>query len=436
MISKTLASCGLKKMLMLGCALIAFGVSRPVWAESVKPHRAEDIRDSIGVNTHFNYMDGAYANVPFVLDALAYLGVSHVRDLTPTPWIGGSAPMSHYERAMDAGINFTFMDHLGSRDPTVMMGNLKTLNERIPGHIAAIEGFNEVDHNALNDYKGLSGLPAAKLYQRDMYRLVKADDKLGKLPILDFTGGEVGEPGAPNDVPGRADMINFHIYAQNGNQPSVWINEAAEATKFYKLPAVITEFGYASMPQSGWLVIGVDEVAQAKGTLNGLFDSLNLGFERLFLYELVDQKPDPKGKNLEQHFGLFDNKFRRKAIAKSLHKLTGLIRDTSGTSRTFETNVLDYDLKGLPASAHSMVFEKSNGVTYLAIWNEVPMWDRATGKPIAATPTYVSLKLKNGSHAVAVHNLIQISTSAVTTSHKSDLVIPLAGDPLLIEIAR
>src|ERR1700754_3365764 len=61
--------------------------------------------DTIGINIHVNYTDGAYADVGKVGERLQWLGVTHVRDNTP----GNSAPISSYVHLAKRGIKYTFI---------------------------------------------------------------------------------------------------------------------------------------------------------------------------------------------------------------------------------------------------------------------------------------------------------------------------------------
>jgi hypothetical protein len=427
------------RSLFLTCALAitgwtGAGIGFAAHAESVKPHRTEDLRDSIGVNTHINYTDGAYANVPFVMDALSYLGVSHIRDSTPVPWYPGTPGLLTYDNILSKGIKANFGDNSGL-DVAKTISVLSPLAKLRPNAIVSIEGLNEVDRQKLS-YKGLIGIEAATAYQRDLYKAVKADPYLSNIPVFDYTGGDLKGEGEKQSLVGRADYLNFHVYAQNGSPPRQWFNDSLVVFNHYQQPSVITEFGYGSLPQSGWLMIGVDERSQAKGILNGIFDSYDLGFKRIFLYELVDQKPDPSSKDLEMHFGLFDNRFRKKTAATALRNLTRLLRDTSPTAQSFETMPLDYSLGTLPETAHTLLIQKTSGETYLVLWNEVLMWDRATGKPIPETPLSVSLKLEGGATIVAIHDPLDMEAQKKTVQPTSMLDVPLRDHPVLIEIKR
>src|SRR5438094_254597 len=55
---------------------------------------------SLGVNTHLNYTDGAYANTANVIADLNYLGIHDIRDATPYPY--GGAPYQQDVASLNA----------------------------------------------------------------------------------------------------------------------------------------------------------------------------------------------------------------------------------------------------------------------------------------------------------------------------------------------
>jgi hypothetical protein len=60
---------------------------------------------TLAVITHVNYTDGAYVNVHNVADDLAWLGITHVRDLSPN----GSPPFASYVYLAQHGVKFNFL---------------------------------------------------------------------------------------------------------------------------------------------------------------------------------------------------------------------------------------------------------------------------------------------------------------------------------------
>jgi hypothetical protein len=409
-------------------AIFALCLTTCARAETVKPLRADAVMDSIGVATHFNYMDGAYSRPDRAADALKYIGVTHLRDQTPTPWVGGSAPTQTYERLMDRGLHFDFLALGGNFDYETTAKQLRPLAKKYPGMIDAVEGFNEVDHAPVS-FNGQSGIEGSRAAQSALYAGVKNDPALKQLPVFDLTGADWPDAGAK-----RADFANVHLYAQNGNPPGAWFNGAAQDAQKRGIPLVVTEFGYASNPQSGWMVIGVDERTQAKGIMLGIFHSLALNIKRTYIYELLDQKPDPLMKDIQQHFGLFRVDYQPKASAIALHNLAKILNDPLPKGGVIPIEDFNLDTALLPATVHSLVIAKTDGTRLIAIWNDAGIWDRATGKPIESAPLPVTLRLPAGAKARALYDPLIGPDPVKTYSDASQPVVDVPDHPVLLEV--
>jgi hypothetical protein len=405
----------------------------PAAAETVTPIRVADAVDTIGVNTHLNYLDTSYANVQQVVAAMKYIGVYHSRDASPSPWNPGSGPLNYYVYAMQNGIKFDFIAHCCQAGFGTDVGQTVDLLKQVPGGVVALEGFNEVDMNPVT-WMGQTGPAAAVAAQKNLYASVKGNATLKSLAVYDVTGVEHD---LPTSLSGRADFANAHLYPQNGNQPNFWFKEMAGFANSKKEPLVVTEFGYASYPEAGWQMIGVDEVGQAKGILNGVFSGIEQGVKRTYLYELLDQKTDPQNKQREWHFGLFTVNYQPKASARALAGATALMADTSTRARTFAVHPLTFTVSGLPATGHKVVMERSLGAQYIWLWNEAAIWDRATGKPVSSPPVKVTVAL-TGAVAQALYDPMYSSSKAVQTfaANAGTVTIDVPDHPVVIKVAR
>jgi hypothetical protein len=107
--------------------------------------------DTIGVNTHLEYTDGAYDDSPSavqqVLADLQYLGIDQVRDGVPE--LNGSTSTEDYEAALQtltaAGIKFDFVSD-PSQSLTTTISALNAVEAMHPGDIIAVEGPNEINN--------------------------------------------------------------------------------------------------------------------------------------------------------------------------------------------------------------------------------------------------------------------------------------------------
>jgi hypothetical protein len=405
------------------------GVGLPATAETYTPVRSEDARAAIGITTHVNYLDTSYANLPGVLTSLKYLGINHVRELVPMPWLQGAAPLGYYQQIMDAGIEINFVVLGGKVDLDKALGPVAQLAAKSPHMISSVEGFNEVDHGPV-EFDGLTGEAGAIAAQKALFAKVRALPALAKTPVYDLTGIMP----LPVSLAGRADFGNAHLYPQNGYPPDGWFRGMMDLAKPNKLPMVVTEFGYASMPEQGWLVIGVGEEGQAKGILSGIMSGVENGFERTYLYELFDEKPDPQNADREQHFGMFNSSLQKKPSAEAIHNLTTLLGDQGSKARSFVPTPIDFDMKGLPEKSHVVVLQKSDNTYLVALWSEQVVWDHVKKAPIATKAYQALLKSAKTIKSAQIHDPLTGQVSKVTPVNGGELAVSVPDHPVVVEI--
>jgi hypothetical protein len=311
------------------------------------------------------------------------------------------------------------------------------LNTAVPGSIAAIEGPNEIDNFPIT-YRGLKGSAAGLALQRDLYARVHSMPELAGVAVYDVTGYD---PKLVSTRADSADYANQHVYPQNGEQPiwnangDKWMLAAIHNGQKVQLPLVITEFGYFSLPQSGWYMLGVDEPTQAKGVLNGYMDAAAAGVKRLYVYELLDQKPDPEHKNDEMHYGFFRNDNSPKPVAQAVRNLTSILNaSTAQRTSAAARSTLAYTLSGMPESANSLLLQKKDGRFVLVLWNETLIWDRATAKPLASQPVSVNVDFGANAKRVDLYDPLVSATPLESHQNVSQLTISVPDHVILLEI--
>ena len=241
--------------------------------------------------------------------------------------------------------------------------------------VASIEGFNEINNWPVT-YGGQTGESAARAAQRELYSKVRGRTEFRGVPVLYFTGGT-----AVSDLSGMADMANVHAYNNNATQPGPWLTLAMRQFPggAAQAPRMNTEFGNFTLPP-GWpagkpwwgsaTALGVDQNTQARIVLNGYVEATARGFRRSFVYELLDEKPDPAMKQAEMNYGLFTFTHQPKEAARALHNLTGFLREpAAGTGGTVSARVEENS-----DSIGWVGIRRKDGSLVLAIWNRSPLW--------------------------------------------------------------
>jgi hypothetical protein len=223
--------------------------------------------DSIGVNTHLGYLNTAYANTSLVESCLAYLGIDHVRDGIS----GMDSPSFAGERAL-AAAGYQ-MDLIMGTPTADAFASLDYLAKTYSGSVFSVEGPNEVGFRPVW-FDGGNGVVNQIEDQQAIYNAVHADPALKGVPVLNLTLGLQSSISYSQlgNMTGMANQGNAHEYAPYGFSPAFdWSGILAlEGSPTPGLPMAVTEAGYDTLPGSA---SGVDELVQAKYTLDLLMDS-------------------------------------------------------------------------------------------------------------------------------------------------------------------
>jgi hypothetical protein len=412
------------------------GASEQKVDQSAQVMRADRFIDTIGVNIHMQYLDGPYGDVGKVMELFRFLGIRHARDVVPDGARGIVRRMAY------DGIRFNLFVS-GDWRKAGTLEYIRHLEANVPNSVASIEGYNEIN-NWQQTFEGRSGASAAVAAQKSLYAAIKAHPELKHIPVIDLTGFEmIKEPGFDygRSLDGFADVMNVHAYAQNGFQPGPWIR--AGIPEHYgvangNLPKTLTEFGYASAPESGWLMIGVDELGQAKGVVNGLFGAALAGYHRTYLYELLDQKPDPEFKEREFHFGLFNNASKPKLVAKAIRNIVTVLKSEAGKeTAAVPMKGISYEEAAKPEErvpVRTLQLSRPNGALIVAAWRETLFWDRATARPVEAAPVKAEISFGRACTSIMRYDVLNSSEPQNMPPGRSAAV--LVGDHVqLIECA-
>ena len=385
--------------------------------------------DTIGINQHLNYLDGAYANHLKVLASLQYLGIRHVRDAAPQMQNNSSALLSRYITFGRAGIKFTLLPMGGKLDVTLPrdLAQMRALQTAVPGSVEAVEGVNEMERSTTVPFAGLVGQPAVLASQKYIYETVKADPLFKGVPVYSYTSTKA-------DLPTK-DYFNGHLYPQRGDPADdvarLWISRAWNTADVLsgKIKRVLTEFGYPTRPDANY---GVDELTQAKLTLTFLMDAARVGVTRSYIYELVDQKPDAVGKDAEKHFGLFRNDFTAKPAATAIHNLTTILADSEAKGRALPQS-LAYAVGPLPTGGRSLLLRRSDGAFFIVVWDETRVWNATTLEPVPPVSKTTTVKFGSDQN-VAVFDPMISSSPQTTKTRVRELSLTYSDHPVIIKV--
>ncbi len=368
--------------LMALTALLLLAGLRSERAEAA-PQRAATANsfiESIGVATHFTYTDTAYGRFAELKSRLAELGVHHIReDLLPNR----PDQYQHLNELAAQGIGSTLIMGSPGNGIGTLEGLLGTVRSKL-ARVDALEGPNEYY---------LSGQPnwttLADNYQRALYEKAKANPATASIPVLGPTtifwqNGELG------NISNYLDYGTIHPYP--GGYPEEEYEgrhiEFAARSSAAK-PVVATETGYHNALNSNDGHPPVSEAAAATYMPRVFLSSFEQGVARTFVYELVDEQPNPELNNLEDHFGLLRNDLTPKPAFTAIENMIGILEDPGAE---FTPGSVDYQVSGNTESLHKVLLQKRDGSYYLALWRATSVWNPTTKTPIEPGAANVTVR--------------------------------------------
>jgi hypothetical protein len=414
-----IATAGLCLLALVAVAL-GWSASRPedqpARAETGTSARAANaFTESIGVNTHTYYTDTVYHRRFGTIERrLRELGVHHIREnLVPHR----PDQYRRLRRLAAAGIGSTLI--LG--DPRNGLVGLRrlvaTLASRLAGSADAAEGPNEYD---------LSGDPnwSRRLarYQAALYRAVRSNPRLSRLPVIGPSLGSSDDQFALRDLSSYLDYGNIHSYP-DGEPPEANLAEWLAGAQHVSgaKPVMATETGYHNALRASVGQRPTSEAAAAIYMPRLYLDYFSQGIVRTFPYELVDELPDPGRNETESNFGLLRNDLSPKPAFLAIRNLIGILEDPGDT---FTPGRLDYSIAGGGADLSQVLLQKRDGRFYLALWRRSSVWDPdgRTALHPGSAPIELSFGSEPQSLTEYLPNVSSEPVRALTTSGASTSV--------------
>tara|TARA_Y100000589_G_scaffold299721_1_gene309342 strand:- start:393 stop:2657 length:2265 start_codon:yes stop_codon:yes gene_type:complete len=339
------------------------GITLPAFAmEQAVP--ADDMVESIGVCTHWTYMDTPYGKqFPKAKQLLKELGVRYIRDRFTAP-------------------NMEIYRDLGVKTTAIVMPDMSKYLDLIrqnPEAIAAIEGPNETNIWPIK-YKGLEGFPrATRLFQDDLYKIIKSDPLIKHIPVIATSTAYRGNntPLAPLT---SFDFAVIHSYP-NGRSPSnlqptldnaqkiLGINQSAKRI-------IATEAGYHTAYGMGPRESqGTTELAKSKLIPRMLAEYFKHGVVRTHIYEFIctHEHQNASGKRAEAKFGLVTHYMTPTSSYTAMKNYIAILKDPN---TDFSPQALELTIKASSDTVHHLLMQKADGTYYLLLWNDVEVYNQ------------------------------------------------------------
>lgn len=322
---------------------------------------ADEVVESIGVNTHFYYTDTVYwTDFETLRDLLLELGIRHIRD-------GNAGQNTTYRERLNElaghGIKSLLIcdTRFGLADNwSQSLERLKLIMNQSNNPVELIEGPNEMDFSS-----NFSDLPAQT---QALWNTFKGDPETSWIPILGPSlGNTASSPANLGDLSAYMDYGNLHPYP--GGRPvedglgAGWGISLEEAIDRYtthvsgNIPTYATETGY-QMIEDGHGNLQVTERAAAKYTPRAILHYMDKGIKRFYHYQLIN---DHSGEN----FGLLNDDFSKRLQYYAIKNLITLFEDAG---EDFETTPLEFLINNNASDIEFSLFQKRNGTYLLALW--------------------------------------------------------------------
>lgn len=426
----------LRALLVAATALLAAAPAAPAIAAPAPP--ADTFADSVGVNTHLMYSRTPYWDLERTRSALRYLGVRHLRDGVRSY---GSPDRAWYmdEQAKRFGslARGGTLLHLILPPPTGAFGSTTEALEVIAGlpGVTSVEPANEWD---------LGGPPETwpeeiRAQTREARAAMRADATLRRTPLAAPAFGRPGSPLTAGDLTAHVDLGNSHPY-MGGTRPEIpefpgqWSLQrhidTMRAVSGAK-PFLITETGYHTAMSQTDRQRPVGAEPGAAYVLRTLLEQYRLGAARTYLYELVDQYPDPDGTDQEANFGLFRNDWSPKPAATAVRNLMAVLGDRRRAPRG---QALDVAVTGGDAALRTMAFARAGGGFALVLWRPEPLWDHAAKQPVAVPDVPMRVTFGKPFAGARVFRPARGATPVQATGATTAMDVAVGADPVVIDL--
>jgi hypothetical protein len=391
-------------------------------AGAATPRRASSFVNSVGVNVHMSYFDTAYNRWQEVRDKLVELGVRHVRD---GACVGCKEQRERLLALGQAGIGVDYvMRQPGSPDSLPSLVDL--LAGPMRSTVDSIEGPNEYDRSGDPHWA-----PHLRSYQRRLSRLVRAEPRLRGVPLIGPSLVSTPDYFKVGNLAHWVSFGNIHPYA-GGQVP---LANLAPNVHFEHVVAphrriVATEAGYHNALASRGGHRPVSQAADAIYVPRLFLEFFSAGIARTYLYELVDEWPDPTHTNQEKDFGLLRHNFGEKAAFRTLKTLLAAVNPVG--SPHFRLRKLDYRIVNAPADLRRLLLQTGRRSYALVLWRSASVWDTQRLRPLVVRSAGARLRVSGGARAASVTSRGRRRTARIGVTG----ALRIGAMPIVVRIER
>jgi len=403
---------------------------------------AKDFTGSICVNAHWDYTNTPYySDYATVKGALVDLHITCDRS-SYRPGVAwytarlndlAASGIKHTVILDDELFNATAADRAEAdlnSDGTVSTAEAVTrLMDTMP-NIIALEGPNEELWDA--------GQCAATLQlAQETWAAKQADSRYNGIPFIGPSAAWPTQYSCLGDISGITDGGNAHPYP--GDLPpsatiaganwsaAGWLRNTRLAVGS-TAPVWATETGYNTAINATDPGPGLSEAADGKYMSQIYFALQRIGYTKVFKYELLDEFDNPALDDDQSHYGMLRYDLTQKPSYVTLNRIMDLLDDSGQANLT----PLDYTVTGTPSTFRSYLLQKTDGSHWLAMWNDIKVWDGTTGTDLTPADVTVTLSLTSRK-TVDVYRPYS-SASPVSSSTGTTVEVAINADVALVKI--
>jgi hypothetical protein len=437
----------IKKLLLICVLLMAclsldivgrcFWNGRPLFAMSREPsapapeqaRSAFDFVNSIGVNAHLNYFDRIYGNFSLVESKLRSIGIHHLRDgihLQNSDY--NSLLYGRWGELSKLGIRFDAVldprSNLGPLTPEL----LEHINE-LTGHtIESFEGPNELDISGMRDWTSID-----QSYQQEIFTAAKALPDANRISLIAPSLAFASHGSALGGYGDSIDEGNLHCYPA-AKIPSAVLQEQTDLAKamFGDRKIVITESGYHNALNDHSDQPAISEQAAAKYIPRLFLEDFAWGIPRTYLYEFMDEAPNPQLDNIQMHWGLIRADGSEKPAFVAVKRLIEELGDSAEPAQQRE---LPWSLNPAGSSIHHLLLQKSSGEFDLIFWQEIPSYNFRSQIDIVNPDVAAVLTLGQPARSITVYKPSTKAGPAETYANTASVSLAIPDEPLVVAIS-
>jgi hypothetical protein len=338
------------------------GLTTPVLLET--PAQADNLVNSVGVDTHFNYPTTPYATqFPIVSAALIASGIRHIRD--------GSISFTPPYSTMLQTLGAAGIMHSVGFDTNVTPAQITQALAAQAPYVESVEPANEWDGSAGSNPGWLQQLLAE---QSLLYATVRSNPLNANLVVLGPPLAHQNLYALLGNLNAVSDAGNLHNATCNLNPGTTTNLGIPTMTAYLRLstskPIWTTETGYGDDTTRP---CALPDAVIAKYDPREVGERFLAGEPRTEFYQFTDMPSDKVFGSMGLTFASGAPKAQYLALASMLHLL-------SDKGSAFSPQPLSYSISGATSNLHHLLLQKRDGTYFLLLWLEVPSW-----KPLNAT---------------------------------------------------